>query len=152
MDSINDYINKLEGLGNNLEDIAVKEILKNKGRLVGKIKLRLYQHGMKGDGNYLPDYSYATVQYKASNRQVSTHMTLRDTGDWYKGMFMSNTGNKIFVSSRDEKHDELISIWGQSIVEFTESEQDEIIDSIVEPRIVKEINKLNKGIDLFKDL
>jgi len=53
MSNIGEYIVKLDRLANNM-DIRLKDIiLKNKGKLLSTIKLRLFQKSLDGDYNFL---------------------------------------------------------------------------------------------------
>lgn len=150
MAELDTYISNLESLESTLVDKAKEAILSKQGQVLGNLKLRLFNTGTDGDGNKIkPDYAYSTVQIKASKKQRTSHVTLRDTGDFYKSMFIDFNKGNVFVNSNDSKSGSLINKYGKSIMELTLQEQRIIIDTIIEPFLVKEIKKLNKNIDLF---
>ena len=150
MSEIGNYINKLEALENNLVEKAKKAILDKQGLILGKAKLRLFNFGVDGDNSKItPEYRHSTVQIKAGQGQRTSHVTLRDTGEFYSSMFIDTSTNDIFINSTSEKLGPLISKYGVAITELTEQEQIFIIDTIIEPFLVKEINKLGLDIDLF---
>lgn len=150
MDELDIYISNLENLEHTLVEKAKDAILSKQGQILGNLKLRLFNTGIDGDGNKIkPDYAYSTTQIKARKKQRTSHVTLRDTGDFYKSMFIDFDNGNIFVNSNDSKSSSLINKYGKSIMELTLQEQRIIIDTIIEPFLVKEIKKLNKNIDLF---
>lgn len=144
--SLDAYINDLLKLEASLKDEIEKIIIEKQGFLVGLIKNRLYQKGVDADGKkILPDYLPSTIEYKKEKRQRTSHVTLRDTGSFYDGIFVEIKDWIITVDSIDGKTPTLISKYGTSILGFTEEEQDIIILGIIEPRIQKIIDSIGKG-------
>jgi hypothetical protein len=144
--SIDNYLLELRLLEKNLENEINKIIEEKQGFLVGLIKNRLYQHGVDAFGKkILPSYSPSTIDYKKEKHQRTAFVTLRDKGDFYKGIFVEVKNWVILASSIDGKTEHLISKYGEGILGFTQDEQDQIIFSIIEPRIQKILNSLGKG-------
>ena len=149
MSEIKDYIlylnNSIEGLDKEIERI----ILANSGKILNKIKTRLYGRGVDGSGSKIqPNYHISTVQYKKNKNQRISHVTLRDSGDLYNSMFVEYKDSSIFINTSVGYRDELISKYGDSIFDLTEKEQSDFIDTILEPEINKFINKSDIQINI----
>jgi hypothetical protein len=131
----------LENEISEIEPVIRKIIKDNKGKILSIIKLRLYRKGIDGDGkSILPDYSVATTKEKKGKRQITSHVTLRDTGEWYGSFYVVYENGEIKVNSNSSKTIQLTEKYGDSILEFTNQELEHIILSIIEPEIIKRIN------------
>lgn len=131
----------LENEISEIEPVIKKIIKDNKGKILSIIKLRLYQKGIDGDGEpILPDYSIGTTKDKKGKGQITSHVTLRDTGEWYGSFYVVYENREIKVKSDSYKTAELIDYYNDSILDFTNTELEFIIQSIIEPEIIKRIN------------
>ena len=150
--SLDSYLEDLENLGSSLESEIEKIIKRKQGLLVGLIKNRLYQKGIDAFGNEItPTYSKYTIEEKKSKNQRTSHVTLRDTGNFYDGIFVEIVNNVIKVDSTDGKTESLISKYGEGILGFTQEEKEFIVFGLLEPEIQKIINNIGKnGINLSK--
>jgi hypothetical protein len=150
--SLNAYLSELIELEATLAKKIEKIVYDNQDKLVRMIRERLYQHGIGGDGQLItPTYARQTIEAKKEKKQRVSHVTLRDTGAFYEGMFIEVKNNILSANSLDGKTPSLIEKYGASILEFTEEEQTVIIFGIIEPEIQKILNKLNsKNIDILK--
>jgi hypothetical protein len=136
------YISELKEIRETLPK-KVDEIIHSKeSYILGMLKKRLFDFGVDGDGKLIGTYSNKTKILKKKKGQRTSFITLRDTGDFYKGMFIDNFPGRIFIDSRDSITNILISIYGQSILELTVQEQQHIIDAVIEPEINKILAKL----------
>ena len=144
--SLDAYLSDLRNLESNLEKEINAIIDEKQGFLVGLIKNRLFQKGIDAKGKkILPDYKPSTIKRKKEDHQRTSHVTLRDKGDFYAGIFVEFKNWVITSDSLDGKTDSLISKYGTDILGFTQEEQDQIVFSIIEPRIEKILNKLGGG-------
>jgi hypothetical protein len=131
---------------NNLIDDIDKEInniiQKKKNLILRIIRTRLYQKSLDGNlKEILPSYSKQTELYKKEKRQIRTRVTLRDTGEWYKSFQLLYENGDLTVISNLDKTDFLVDKYGSAILEFTDEEIKLIYDSIIEPHLLKLINK-----------
>lgn len=144
--SLDDYLFELKTLENNLEKEITKIIDEKEGFLLGLVKNRLFNHGVDAFGKkILPDYKPSTIKYKKEKHQKTAFVTLRDTGDFYKGMFIEVKNWLVKLDSIDGKKDSLISKYGEGILGFTPEEQDQIIFGVIETKIQKILDSLGKG-------
>lgn len=143
MSTIDEYLADLTDLTDNLHNLLAEAIKQKEGFIVGLIKNRLYQQGIKGDGTpILPDYHPATEKWKKQKNQRTSHVTLRDQGLFYAGLYAELVDWTLVTDSRDDKTLALKDKYGDSITDLTTEEQELIIDSILEPIVVRELNKL----------
>lgn len=144
--SLDAYLADLRALEANLQSEINKILDENEGYLVSLVKNRLYQKGVDADGKkILPDYKPSTIARKKEERKRTSHVTLRDEGDFYAGFYVELIDWIITVNSTDGKTESLIDKYGQGILGFTEEEQTVIIFSILEPKIQKILNNLGSG-------
>ena len=145
MSSISRYITELKNINSNFDFEVGKIILENKGKILSMIKLRLFNKGIDGSGSsILPSYRTSTVISKRKKNQRTSHVTLRDKGSFYKGMFITYKNDSIFIDSNVQYKLFLTRKYGEDILSLTEQEQQFIIDSIIEPGINKLINSIGQ--------
>ena len=143
--SLKAYITYLNSLNSGMEALVRKAIIDNRGKILSMIKLRLYQKGVDGDGNSItPEYSEITITNKKGKQQISSHVTLRDTGEWYKSMYVIYEEGEIKVQSDLSKTEQLVEKYGKSILDLTNQEIELIIISIIEPVIINSVNRFKQ--------
>jgi len=143
MNEIQEYISSLQGIISNIDSIIEKAIVKNQGKILTMIKLRLFNKGIDGSGSKIsPLYSPQYVKYKRKKGRRASHVTLRDSGKLYRSFFVEYKNNNIFIESNVDYKNKLITKYGQDIFNLTLDEIRVIIFSFIEPEIIKRINKL----------
>lgn len=142
--SLQRYILDLSQFNLNFNDVLKEIIQKNSNFILGLVRTRLYNYGIDGSGGpILPDYKPSTIRSKKERGQRTSHVTLRDTGLFYKGFYLELTdGYVLKLDSTDFKTVHLIDKYGASILEFTEQEKLIIMDTIIEPGLIRKINTL----------
>lgn len=72
--------------------------------------------GRNSEGDPItPTYTRLTVAYKKRKGQPADRVTLRDTGDFYKGIYAKLEGTSITVGSTDDKAKLLEEKYGEEI-------------------------------------
>lgn len=143
MSDIDTYLVELNNLSKNLPKIVADIVARNEGKMLNMLKMRLWNTGRDASGSLItPAYTETTVDWKQQAGQRTSHVTLRDSGDFYKSMFIKVIGNELIVGATDPKTTQLISKYGVDILGLTKQEQEILIYSIIEPEIEKEIQKL----------
>jgi len=143
MSSIDVYLKELQRIHNNLPKIIEAIIMKNQGEMLKRLKLRLYNNGVDAEGKEItPTYAAVTIEIKAGKGQRKSHVTLRDTGAFYAGMYLFIKEDKLFVLSSDPKTPSLIHKYGEDILGLTIQEQEYLINAILEPEVQKLLNQL----------
>ena len=144
MTEINDYISHLVHIQKILPKWIEEIIIAKQGKILQEIKLRLWNTGLDAKGNeILPSYKPSTIRWKKNTKYARTsHVTLRDTGAFYAGMYLFLSKDELFVSSRDPKTPSLIKKYGPDILGLTVDEQRILMYSILEPEIQKRLDEL----------
>lgn len=136
MSNIDEYINDLINLEITLEAEVHKIILDNSGIILSWIKQRLWNFGIDAAGKSIfPEYTPLSLKLKKEAGKRSSHVTLRDEGGFYDGMFIDIVNNDIVISSTDVKTSLLITKYGTNILGMTLDEQERLINIIIEPKI-----------------
>lgn len=144
--SIDSYISYLNKTTKELEGVVKKSILKNKTKILGIIRNRLYQTGVDGNGKKLrPAYSQYTILKKKNKKpkQRTSHVTLRDTGNFYKSMIIEVVGNDLVINATAYTYPLLKDKYGPDILKLSDNELNFIIDSFIEPDVNKFLNSFN---------
>jgi len=144
MDSLSLYIADLKEIEKDFGNIVRDIIKKNQGKILTMIKLRLYNTGIDGAGNQIGQYYYQTIKEKKAKGQRSSFVTLRDSGDWYRAMYVEMIGNDVIVDSTDWKTSKLIEMYSADILGLTIQEEDIIINAIIEPEVQKLLDSRNQ--------
>ena len=97
---------------------------------------QLYDKGIGSDGVSLEsiggEYSFVTKDIKSSSGQRYDHVTLNDTGDFYKSWRVSIMGEVIFIEADIIKDgDDLQQRWGGSILGLTDESKQKLINYAV---------------------
>jgi hypothetical protein len=147
MANIDTYINKLKDF-EGLQDKIKKAILGKQGIILGEVKKRLYNQGVDGNLKPMGTYSKSYREYKNAKGRVSSKVTLRDEGDWYRSMSLmfTDTNRLIIHSSEDRKTGELENMYGEAILFLTNTEAQNIRLTIIDPivdKYLKELSDLN---------
>jgi len=97
---------------------------------------QLYKRGVDAKGTELSaiggDYSFVTKDIKSRKGDIYTHITLKDTGDFYKSWRVSIMHNTIFIEADTIKDgDDLRQRWGDDILGLTDDSKDKLINYAV---------------------
>lgn len=145
--TLENYIKELESLEKNIPSLVQKFVKENSNYFLGNVKQRFYQKGIDGSGNKIGNYAQSTIERKekSSPRQRTSHVTLRDSGNWYRSLFVKYEKNELFMdSSMKDLTAKLIQGGGQyqnppygdAIMDFTDEEilvwSDKILEDLGE--------------------
>ena len=118
----------LVSLANRLKRITVNELLlvlsqnKEFTDLIIELNTRkqLYDKGIDSLGDNIGSYSAKTKQIKAEKGQITDHVTLFDTGEFYKSFRIFFNGTDFVISADTIKDtDDLIYKYGEEILGLT---------------------------------
>lgn len=106
---------------------------------------QLYSGVKKDNTEILPFYTPLTVQIKKSKGQITDHVTLRDTGDFYKGIFIKVDNPSDFtVDSSDSKSVKLQEKYSSAIFGLNDDSRTEfkpVAQAALIAGIEKELNR-----------
>jgi hypothetical protein len=87
----------------------------------------------------LPAYTKRTVEIKKKKGQPYDRVTLKDTGAFYKDMFLDVRESEFVIDSADPKSGALQKKYGKEIFGLTESNQSDYIDKNLEDKFQQRI-------------
>lgn len=124
----------LEDIVRSKEDVIVSAIADD----------QLYRRGINGRGEKIMDYApYAarTIENKKRKGQPTTRVTLRDTGDFHKSMYVVFDSEGFYITSDDEKAKYLVEKYGGEIYRLTDKNFTRIIRSHIRKELVKRLKQ-----------
>lgn len=124
----------LEDIVRSKEDVIVSAIANN----------QLYRRGINGRGEKIMSYApYAarTIENKKRKGQPTTRVTLRDTGDFHKSMYVIFDSEGFYITSDDEKAKYLVEKYGEEIFRLTDKNFTRIIRSHIRKELVKRLKQ-----------
>lgn len=131
MGDIGKTINKFLKLDFTKEIVKILNSSKVRKMVIYMQQQRLYETGKDSKGESLGSYSPFTVVIKQSKGQRTDHITLRDTGDFYKSMTFHATETEIVFDADAQKDDDnLFDDFGINILGLTEKNKENLINLI----------------------
>ncbi len=138
--SIEEYMVRLKAMRDDIPNEIDRILKKNEGLITGMLKLRLYNQGTDGNYDLIGYYSPKTIVHKKAEGKKYSFITLRDSGDFYAGMYLESENGNYRIDSRDSVTPELIDKYGESILELTPKQQIDVINNIINPELQKFID------------
>lgn len=138
---------RLRSVTDNLPSYIETAVMANSDVIIDTIRYaQLYRRGISGeppDGRKIKEYEPykpSTIARKKRKKQPYTRVTLKDTGEFYKSMYIVTDDKGFYVTSDDEKTKYLVSKYGKEIFRFT----DKNLTRIVRVHLRKTVQKLIK--------
>lgn len=102
-------------------------------------KIQLFEKGEDGQGISLGEYTPFTIEIKKAKGQRTDHITLRDTGTFYKSYKLTLGG---LVTADAQKEDtNLVTEFGADILVLSDKGQDVMIKSFVREDLQNVVRK-----------
>ena len=94
---------------------------------------QLFEQGVDSEGRDLKsiggDYSYVTKDIKSFKNQPYDHITLKDTGDFYRSFIVRAYAGRIVITADTIKDDDdLTDRWGTDILGLTKESREKLVD------------------------
>lgn len=103
---------------------------------------QLFRRGINGKEqkimSYAP-YTARTIKNKIRKGQPATRVTLRDTGDFHKSMFVVFDNEGFYVTASDWKTEKLIKKYGELIFRLTDKNFTRIVRSHVRKEFIRRL-------------
>lgn len=101
--------------------------------------------GLRADDTDIePAYKPFTIAIKKEKGQPTDRVTLKDTGEFHRSIFVKFEGDKIIIDSDNDLRDKLVEKYGATIFGLTD-ENKQIIRDILQKRLNQwAINKLKQ--------
>ena len=136
---INKVLNKAKSLGGYNQSLWVKCFdVEFRNKIVKWVQEYQFQKGLDIDGNIIGRYSERTEQINP-NKVTGTPFTLKDTGDFYRSMFVSVFADSIEVDGdvtkfEDSKwyYDRILGMTEETLVLFKQEMKEKYIKNVRE--------------------
>ena len=105
---------------------------------------QLYRRGVNGRDEKIMDYMPyrpSTIRKKQKKGQPTTRVTLKDTGDFYKSIFVVFDSEGFYITSNDDKAKYLVKKYGEPIFRLTNKNLTRILRSHIRKELVKRIKR-----------
>lgn len=101
--------------------------------------------GLRADDTDIePAYKPFTIAIKKEKGQPTDRVTLKDTGEFHRSIFVKFEGDKIIIDSDNDLRDKLVKKYGATIFGLTKQNKQALI-KIIEKRLNQwAINKLKQ--------
>ena len=141
--TVDDMILKLQKAHDDIPNVVKKITLSNSSKIIELNRsLQLFQKGIDSEGNKLIPYLETTKLIKRDKNQIFKHTTLKDTGMFYNGFRVIVENNLLYITSTDDKTDELMNKYGKNIFGLTRDNRMTLFDEIIRPDLCDYLNKL----------
>ena len=103
---------------------------------------QLLDKGIRGNSSPIsPPYTPYTKKLKQARGQITSHVTLKDTGDFHNSIFIQYGNDGFEIAASDSKTSKLITKYGDAVLGLTDDNTDRTSEIIADD--LKElINKL----------
>ena len=142
MKEVDQYIFKLKSLKSDLLAAAEHAVESNASE-IEDLNLKQLNDGEDSKGvDITPPYTAFTKILKAAKGQPTNRVTLRDTGDFYRGIKLKKVGEVYDLSSTDSKTTKLVTKYGPDIIGLSDDNRDYVIEEIIKPALQQRIKEL----------
>ncbi|TPG66071.1 hypothetical protein [Hymenobacter nivis] len=94
------------------------------------------EEGLDADGRDItPEYTPFTVELKQEKGQPSDRVTLKDSGEFYRGLVARVRGPELEMVGTDEKTAELQQKYGDAVVGLSDESLDDFRETYVRPEL-----------------
>jgi hypothetical protein len=121
---------------------AVTETIEETAGTIEDFNRKQMFEGIRSTGSEIkPAYSPYTVLIKDQKGQPSDRVTLKDTGDFYEGLFVDVNSETFDIYSSDVKTDALVKKYGERIFGLTRESRGEYVQYTFFPGLREKITK-----------
>ena len=143
--SIRNLAYRLRRFKDSLEE-QLAEIIREKEDVIisAVVDDQLFRRGVNGKDikiwSYAP-YTERTIQIKQKKGQPTTRVTLRDTGDFHKSVYLVQDAGGFYLTSEDKKVEHLREKYGNEIFRLTNKNLSRILDIHIRRELIKRLKQ-----------
>lgn len=116
----------------------LRNLLEEIAPIIEDLNIAQLQEGQRADGSSLPDYSETSVKVYGKPRGA---IKLFDQGDFYRGITVKLSFNKLEIEGNDSKTAKLQNIYGSNILGLQDSSIDTLRQDYIEPEMISRVTK-----------
>ena len=115
---------------------TVGEVVRAQGHVLEDANTAQLSEGLDADNRDItPEYAPLTVEIKQAKGQPTSHVTLRDEGNFYAGIVAQVRGEAVALEGTDPKTQELQQKYGNRILGLSDQAVDEFREDYVRPEL-----------------
>lgn len=122
-----------------LEFTSGESIEQTKDQIILQQQAQLFTGTDSDDKSIRPPYAARTITIKKRKGQPTDRVTLRDTGAFYKGIFVEVRETTFVTDSIDEKTGDLLDKYGKRIFGLGKTRRSEYVQESLRPVFVKNV-------------
>ena len=116
------------------------EALQETKETIADLNAEQMNKGQKADGKEInPQYSQTTVEIKRKKGQPTDRVTLKDTGAFYQGIYVSVDSSRVVTESTDSKSTGLQKKYGENIFGLNDLFKREYLNEKLRPSFKNKI-------------
>lgn len=132
---------RLELLVKKFETLPIKDFIKeviadNKELIEDKNAEQMFRGELPDGSQITPPYKDITVAIKSLKGQPTDRVTLKDSGDFYKGITLNLESDSFTLDNTDEKTEGLIVKYGDPLG-LSEQSREEIKEEVFKPFLLE---------------
>lgn len=145
MSKIDDKINAFKAFESEINEV-IRNILQDNEAFICDMnsQVQLYENGVDRNNveikSYAP-YSSVTIDIKSEKGQVTSRVTLRDTGDFHRSFYLEINDTNFEIKVADSKSDKILESYGEQILGLTDSNLNEVIWEYIYPILIKKLRE-----------
>lgn len=148
--SVKNLVRRLRKFNDILDQELKDEILKHEDIIVKMVaQSQLYRRGIDGRGVKLKSihpYAQSTILKKKRKGQVTTRVTLNDSGDMYNSLHVEFDNEGFYVTSAVEYEKYLKSKYGTTIFRLSDENLSKLLNKYIKPSLARKLkNYLQNG-------
>lgn len=142
MQAVENIARAFERLQSDLPKIFV-DVMRDNAAYIEDLNISQLEQGIDSEGQRItPPYSVITKQIKRAKRQPYDRVTLKDTGDFHRSLFLTGGRDAFFqIGSSDDKAEKLQRKYGKDILGLNEQSRQEVIEEILLPEMLIKIRQ-----------
>lgn len=147
MGVFSEWINEIGNVQRKINEIILEVVRDHEMEIIKlNVEDQLYDKGVDGNGNKLnPPYAESTKVRKRKKGQPTNRVTLKDSGEFYKGFYLWYEEDGFSIQVDDIKTKYLVNRYGKDIAGLDRESMDKMRRMIGEKIIVKIQKMLRNG-------
>lgn len=143
IDAVENKINAIKDFLNRKDEILLNVIRSKESEVADLVIDEQLMKGIDSEGNQItPPYTPYTVRRKIRAGQPFDRVTLRDTGDFHRSIFLRYNDTSFEVLANDPKVARLVRKYGGAILGLTNDNIDRLANDIVKDDFIETVQKM----------
>jgi hypothetical protein len=122
---------------------TVVEVVRDNAYILELDNQQQLEEGLDANGRDItPEYTFFTIEEKEKKGQPTDRVTLKDKGDFYRGIVARVRGESVEMVGTDSKTQELQQKYGDAVLGLSEEAVDDFRQTHVQPELEYKIRQV----------